>query len=126
MVIYQGILRFLRGGTTGAIPYASVVTKLCMAVGVCWPAHEQLQLPSAPIDSSTLHNIVEWYGGKPDPKGLRYSYDHLPGGCLWKQLRREVLSIPVEHLGELSMERRLVRRSNISSRRQQEQRWDLV
>ena len=34
MVIYQGILRFLRGGTTGSIPYASVVTKLCVAVGV--------------------------------------------------------------------------------------------
>lgn len=54
MVIYQGILRFLRGGTTGAILYTSVVTKLCVAVGVHWPAHEQLQLRSAPIDSSTL------------------------------------------------------------------------
>ncbi|KAL8116363.1 hypothetical protein AgCh_022749 [Apium graveolens] len=80
MVIYQGILRFLRGGTIGVIPYASVVTKLCVAVGVHWPAHKQLQLPSDPINSSTLHSMVEWNGGKPDPKGLGCSYDHLPGG----------------------------------------------
>ncbi|XP_074341828.1 receptor-like protein kinase HERK 1 [Apium graveolens] len=80
MVIYQGILRFLRGSTTSVILYASVVTKFCVAVGVHWPAHEQPQLSSAPIDSSMLHSVVEWYGGKPDPKGLGYSYAHLPGG----------------------------------------------
>ena len=34
MVIYQGILKFLRGSTTGSIPYASIVTKLYVAVGV--------------------------------------------------------------------------------------------
>ncbi|XP_074377572.1 uncharacterized protein LOC141719090 [Apium graveolens] len=49
-VIYQGILRFLRGSTTVSIPYASIVTKL-------W-----------------------WYGRKPDPKGQGYSHDHFPGG----------------------------------------------
>ncbi|KAL8104907.1 hypothetical protein AgCh_028900 [Apium graveolens] len=27
-----------------------------------------------------LHAIAEWYGGKLDPKGLGYPYDHLPGG----------------------------------------------
>ena len=42
MAIYQGILKFLRGSTTGFIPYASVMTKLCVAVGVHCPAHEQL------------------------------------------------------------------------------------
>ncbi|XP_074382954.1 uncharacterized protein LOC141724640 [Apium graveolens] len=84
MVIYQGILRFLRGGTTCAIPYASVMTKLCVAVGVHWTTHEQLQLSSAPIDSATLHSMVEWYGGKPDSKGLGYSYAHLPGGVPMK------------------------------------------
>ncbi|XP_074347038.1 uncharacterized protein LOC141685859 [Apium graveolens] len=63
MVIYQGILRFLRGSTAGSIPYASVVTKLCVAVGVQWSAHEQLQIPSAPIDSTTLATMQEWDGG---------------------------------------------------------------
>ncbi|XP_074367782.1 uncharacterized protein LOC141708181 [Apium graveolens] len=79
MVIYQGILRFLRVSTTGSIPYASVVAKLCVIVGVHWPTHKQLQILSAPIDRTTLATMQEWDGGKPDLKGLGYSFDHLPG-----------------------------------------------
>ena len=52
--IYQGILKFLRGNTQYSIPYASIVTKLCKAVGVTWPSHEQLQMPAAPIELGTL------------------------------------------------------------------------
>ncbi|XP_074323206.1 uncharacterized protein LOC141660144 [Apium graveolens] len=78
-IIHRGILRFLRGSTTGSIPYASIVTRLCAAVRVRWTTHEQLQLPSVAIDSSTILHMVEWYGGKPDPKGLGYSFDMLSG-----------------------------------------------
>jgi len=75
--IYQGILKFLRGAKHMNIPYASTVTKLCRAVGVNWPAHEQLQLPAAPIDSGTLNGMQEWTGGEPEEHGLGY---RLPGG----------------------------------------------
>ncbi|KAL8121420.1 hypothetical protein AgCh_018229 [Apium graveolens] len=60
----MGILRFLRGSTTGSIPYASIVTKLCVAVRVHWSAHKQLQLPSASIDSSTIVVMREWNQAK--------------------------------------------------------------
>ena len=46
------MLRFMRGGTTGAIPHASIVVKLCTVVGVQWAEVEQLQMPSASIDYS--------------------------------------------------------------------------
>ena len=75
--IYQGILKFLRGAKHMNIPYASTVTKLCRAVGVHWPTHEQLQMPAAPIDSTTLNVMQEWMGGEPEEHGLGY---HLPGG----------------------------------------------
>ena len=75
--IYQGILKFLRGAKHMNIPYASTVTKLCRAVGVNWPTHEQLQLPAAPIDSGTLNGMQEWTGGEPEEHGLGY---RLPGG----------------------------------------------
>uniref|UniRef100_A0A164YA28 Putative plant transposon protein domain-containing protein n=1 Tax=Daucus carota subsp. sativus TaxID=79200 RepID=A0A164YA28_DAUCS len=79
-VIHQGILRFLQGGTTGAIPYGTIVTKLCRASGVRWPANEQLQLPAAPIDHSAISRMTEWDGGVPHPRGLGYIYDEMPGG----------------------------------------------
>ena len=78
-VIHQNMLRFLRGGTTGAIPHASIVTKLCTAVGVRWSEDEQLQMPSAPIDHSTIARMEEWGGGVPHGKGLGYIYDHVGG-----------------------------------------------
>ena len=53
MVIYQGILRFLRGGTTGAIPYASVVTKLCVAVVFIGPHMSSFSFPV--LLSTVLH-----------------------------------------------------------------------
>lgn len=41
-VINRGIVRLLRGGTTGAIPYGTIIMKLCRALGVRWPDSEQL------------------------------------------------------------------------------------
>ncbi|WOH09911.1 hypothetical protein DCAR_0729371 [Daucus carota subsp. sativus] len=79
-VIHQGILRFLQGGTTGAIPYGTIVTKLCRSSGVRWPANEQLQLPATPIDHSAISRMTEWDGGVPHPRGLGYLYDEMPGG----------------------------------------------
>ena len=53
-VINQNIVKFLSTGTRGTISHATIVTKLCTAVGVRWSADEQLQLPSAPIDHTLL------------------------------------------------------------------------
>ena len=39
-VIYQNILMFLKSHTSGAIPYATIVTKLCTTVGVRWSDEE--------------------------------------------------------------------------------------
>lgn len=41
-IIHQNMLKFLRGGMTGAIRHASIVTKLCMAIGVRRSEDEQL------------------------------------------------------------------------------------
>ena len=79
-VIYQGMLRFLQGGTTGAIPYGTIVTKLCRACQVRWPSSEQLQLPAAPIDHSAISRMAEWEGVVPHPRGLGYIYEDMPGG----------------------------------------------
>ena len=75
--IFQGIQKFLRGNTQYSIPYASIVTRLCQAVGVTWPSHEQLQMPAAPIDSANIEGMKEWTGGVPELHGLGYN---LPGG----------------------------------------------
>ena len=75
--IFQGIQKFLSGNTQYSIPYASVVTKLCKAVGVTWPSHEQLHMPAAPVDSGTLRAMQEWTGGEPEEHGLGY---RLQGG----------------------------------------------
>ncbi|KAL8116141.1 hypothetical protein AgCh_022587 [Apium graveolens] len=70
------------------IPYASTVTKLCRAVGVQWPSHEQLQLPAAPIDSGTLNAMQKWTGEEPEEHGLGY---HLPG---WRPVRGAIMARP--------------------------------
>ena len=75
--IFQGIQKFLRGNTQYSIPYASIVTRLCQAVGVTWPSHEQLQMPAAPIDSSNIEGMKEWTRGVPESHGLGYNF---PGG----------------------------------------------
>ena len=74
------MLRFMRGGTTGAIPHASIVVKLCSAVGMQWAEVEQLQMPSAPIDHSTIARMTEWEGGVPHCKGLGFIFDGVEGG----------------------------------------------
>ena len=79
-VIHQNILRFLRGSTTGAIPHATLVTKLCTAVGVRWSAEEQLQMPSSVIDHAAIERLPEWDGGRAHPKGLGYFVDDSEGG----------------------------------------------
>ena len=79
-VIYQGMLRFMRGGTTGAIPYGAMVTKLCRASGVRWPETEQLQAPGAPIDHSAILRMAEWNKGEPHPRGYGYIFDEATGG----------------------------------------------
>ncbi|KAL8116472.1 hypothetical protein AgCh_022832 [Apium graveolens] len=85
-VIYQNMLQFLKSRTSGENSHASIVTKLCVSVGVCWPELEQLQMPSAPIDSSKIAMMHEWYGGKAEEKGLGYTYDHFPGSQLADQI----------------------------------------
>ncbi|KAK1378176.1 hypothetical protein POM88_024920 [Heracleum sosnowskyi] len=72
-LLHKNIVKFLRGGTTGAIPHASIVIKLCSAVGVHWAEEEQVQLPSAPIDHSTISRMEDWEGGAPDYYGLGYT-----------------------------------------------------
>ena len=71
-VIHQNILRFLRSRTSVAIPHATIVTKLCTAVGVRWSAEEQLQIPSAAIDHVIIERLPEWDGGIPHSRGLGY------------------------------------------------------
>lgn len=78
-VIYKSMLRFLQGSTTGAIPHGSIVTKLCRDVGIRWPAHEQLQMPSSSIDHSTIERMPEYDGGVPHGKGVGYVYDNVRG-----------------------------------------------
>ena len=70
-VIHQNILRFLRSHTRGGIPHATIVTKLCTAVGVRWAAEEQLQLPIAAIDHGLIERLPEWDGGRPYPRNDR-------------------------------------------------------
>ena len=79
-VLNTSMLRFMKGSTTAAIPHASIVVKLCAAVGVRWGDLEQLQLPSAPIDHSTISRMAEWRGARTDPKGLGYDFDDIEGG----------------------------------------------
>ena len=55
-----------------AIPHATIVTRLCVAVGVSWSAEEQLQMPSAPIDHAIIERLPEWDGGIPHPMGMGY------------------------------------------------------
>lgn len=72
--IFQGIQKFLRGNSQYSIPYVSIVTRLCKAVGVTWPSHEQLQIPAALIDSANIIGMKEWTGGEPEPHGLGYTF----------------------------------------------------
>ena len=88
-VIHQSMLRFMRGGTTGAISHASIVVKLCTAVGVQWAEVEQLQLPSAPIYHSTIARMTDWEGGVPHGKGFGYVYDEVAGGRPESHVRDE-------------------------------------
>ena len=73
------IVKFLSTGTRGAIPHATIVTKLCTAVGVRWSAEEQLQFPSAPIDHALIKRLPEGTSGRPDPRRLGYFFGG-PGG----------------------------------------------
>ena len=49
------------------MPHASIVVKLCSSVGVKWGELEQLQMPTVPVDHSTISRMVEWNGARPDP-----------------------------------------------------------
>ena len=71
-VIHQNIMRFLRSRTGVAIPHATIVTKLCTAVGVRWSADEQLQMPGAAIDHAIIERLPEWQGGYASLRGLGY------------------------------------------------------
>lgn len=71
-LIHQSMLRFMSGRTTGAIPHASIITELCVSSGIRWADDEQLQHPSADIDSATLARLDEWSGGVPHHRGLGY------------------------------------------------------
>ena len=73
-IIHQNIVKFLSTSTRGAIPHATIVTKLCTAVGVRWSADEQLQSPSAPIDHSIIERLPEEGIGRPHPRGRGYVY----------------------------------------------------
>ncbi|KAK1391375.1 hypothetical protein POM88_010431 [Heracleum sosnowskyi] len=72
-LLHRSIVKFLKGGTTGAIPHGSIVTKLCAAVGVRWSEEEQVQLPSAPIDHSAISRMEDWDGGALGYYGLGYT-----------------------------------------------------
>lgn len=73
-LVNQSMLRFLRG-STGAVPYGSLVTRLCSMAGVTWSSEEQIQMPAGPID---LSKLVEWPGGIPHPRGLGYEIAGAP------------------------------------------------
>lgn len=68
-LIYQGMCRFMTSRTTGAIPHAYLITRLCMNAGVNWGAEEQLQQQSADIDSAIIARLEDWPGGVPHPRG---------------------------------------------------------
>ncbi|KAK1375282.1 hypothetical protein POM88_031475 [Heracleum sosnowskyi] len=72
-LLHRSIVKFLKSNTAGAIPHASVVTKLCVAVGVRWSEEEPVQMPSAPIDHTSIFRMEEWDGGDPDNCGLGYT-----------------------------------------------------
>lgn len=62
------MLRYMRGSTTGSIPYASVVTHLCAQAGVDWE-DEQVQLPSQDIIHATIKKFEDWTGATAHPRG---------------------------------------------------------
>jgi len=71
-LMYQNMLRFMRGVTTGAMPHASIITQLCILAGVRWSGTEQLQYPQATLDSAAIQRLDDWHGGRPHPRGLGY------------------------------------------------------
>lgn len=72
-IIHKNMLRFLKGATTGAIPHASVMIKLCKVVGVTWDDSEQLHLPISSLDHVSNLKLREWRGGHAHPTGLGFS-----------------------------------------------------
>ena len=71
LIINQSMLRFMRAGTSGGIPHASIVTRLCEAADVEW-GEENLQLPMKDIDSATIQKYSVWAGGRSNPRGLGF------------------------------------------------------
>lgn len=70
-IINQSMLRFMRAGTSGGIPHASIITRLCHVTNVdC--GEETLQLPMLDIDSATIKKYTIWSGGKSHPRGLGF------------------------------------------------------
>ena len=71
-LIYQNIIKFLKGGTTGGIPHAVIVAELCVHVGVRWHNDETLHRTIGSIDHHAIQRLAEWPGGTPHPRGLGY------------------------------------------------------
>lgn len=62
-IINQSMLKYMRVSTSGGIPHASLVTRLCVVVGVEWD-DEALQLPMRDIDHTTIQKYTIWNGAK--------------------------------------------------------------
>lgn len=71
-LVYQNILKFLKGGTTGGIPHAVIIAELCVHVGVRWHSDETLLRPRGSIKHAAINKMAEWPGGIPHPRGLGY------------------------------------------------------
>jgi hypothetical protein len=71
-LIHQGILRFMQGSTTAAIPYGSVIARLARDCGASWSAEEVVQQPQTALDHQTIRRLAVWDGGAPDRWGLGY------------------------------------------------------
>ncbi|KAK1378407.1 hypothetical protein POM88_025151 [Heracleum sosnowskyi] len=71
-LIHQGILRFMQGSTTAAIPYGSVIARLARDGGAMWSEAEVVQQPQSALDHQSIMRLNVWDGGEPDWWGLGY------------------------------------------------------
>jgi hypothetical protein len=71
-LIHQGIVRFMQGSTTAAIPYGSVIVRLARDSGASWSDQEVVQQHQAPLDHQSIRRLTVWDGGVPDVWGLGF------------------------------------------------------
>lgn len=70
-LINQSMLKFMGACTSGGIPHATIITRLCQVADVDW-GEETLQLPMRDIESAAIQKYTIWTGGKSYTWGLGF------------------------------------------------------